>query len=209
MDYPSNSQRAREDDESPREDKKVDKVITGEVTRRKPPLSKRLADTFIGGDARGVWGYVLLEVLVPAAKDMVADATSQAVERTLFGDSRGGRRRPSQRSGPQNGYVSYNSFSRRDAERADPRDRMSRRARTTHDFDEIILATRPEALEVIDRLFDLVNQYQQATVADLYDLVGITHNFQDQKWGWTDIRGAGATRVRDGFLLDLPRPEPL
>lgn len=210
MDYPSNSREPREANEVPRGDKKIDKVVVGEVTRRKQPLGKRLADTFIGGDARGVWGYVLLEVLVPAAKDMVADATSQAVERTLFGESRGGRRRPSQRTGSgQNGYVSYNNFSRRDAERADPRERMSRRARSSHDFDEIILATRPEALEVIDRLFDLVSTYQQATVADLYDLVGITHNFQDQKWGWTDIRGAGATRIRDGYLLDLPRPEPL
>lgn len=211
MDYPSNSHKAREQEEAPREDKKIDKVVTGQVTRRKQPLGRRLADTFVGGDARGVWSYVLFEVLVPAAKDMVADAAGQAVERTLFGETRGGGRRPGfRRGGGQNGYVSYNTFSRRESERADPRGRdMSRRARSSHDFDEIILATRAEANEVIDRMFDLVSQYEQATVADLYDLVGISSSFQDHKWGWTDIRGAGATKIRGGYLLDLPRPEPL
>jgi hypothetical protein len=211
MDYPSNSRKEREQEDSTREDKKVDKVVTGGVTRRKQPLGKRLTETFVGGDAKSVWGYVLFDVLVPAAKDMVADAGSQAIERFLFGETRAGSRRPgARRGGSPNGYVSYNNFSRRDADRADPRNRdFSRRARSSHDFDEILLETRVEANEVIDKMFDLVSQYDQVTVADLYDLVGISASFQDQKWGWTDIRGAGATKVRGGYLLDLPRPEPL
>lgn len=86
---------------------------------------------------------------------------------------------------------------------------MSRRGRSTHDFDEIILATRVEAEEVVDRLFDLVGRYESASVSDLYSLVGISGNFTDEKWGWTDLRGAGVERVRNGYLLDLPRPEPL
>lgn len=211
MDYPSNSHKAREGDAAPREDKKVEKIVVGEVTRRKQPLSRRLAETFVGGDARSVWSYVVFDVLVPAAKDMIADAGSQAIERTLFGDSRPSGRRPGRRGGSPSGYVSYNQFSRRDSERADPRGRdLDRRARANHDFDDIILATRAEANEVIDRLYDLIAQYDQATVADLYELVGITANHVDQKWGWTEMHGVAATRMRNGsFLLDLPRPEPL
>ena len=86
---------------------------------------------------------------------------------------------------------------------------MSRRAKATHNFDEIILATRHEAEEVIDRLFDLISRYETATVADLYELVGEDRSYTDDKWGWTDIRGAGVQRVRNGYLLNLPRPEPL
>ena len=78
-----------------------------------------------------------------------------------------------------------------------------------HDFNEIILGTRVEAEEVIDRLFDLLSKYDNASVADLYELVGITANFTDEKWGWTDLRGASVAKVRNGYLLDLPRPEPL
>ena len=78
-----------------------------------------------------------------------------------------------------------------------------------HDFDEIVLDQRAEAEEVIDRLYDVVSRYESATVADLYDLVGLPSTHTDHKWGWTDLRGAGVSRIRDGYLLDLPDPEPL
>jgi len=86
---------------------------------------------------------------------------------------------------------------------------MTNRARKHHDFDEIVLATRAEATEVIDRLFDLVSKYEQASVSDLYDLVGLEATYADEKWGWRDVRGAGAVRVGGGYLLDLPKPEQL
>jgi len=224
MDYPSNSNKARtdgeEDEKKPgkAEPKKVERVTSGEVVRRKKSLGKRFKETFVGGDTKGVMSYVFMDVLIPAAKDMVSDATSEAVQRMLFGDARSNRRNRN-RSHP-NGYVSYNRYGSgssssgsrppwdRDRDRDEPRN-VSRRARATHDFDEIILETRGEAEEVIDRLFDLVSRYESATVADLYELTGITGSFTDDKWGWSDIRGAGVTRVRGGYLLDLPKPEPL
>lgn len=86
---------------------------------------------------------------------------------------------------------------------------MSRQARSRHDFDEVVLTSRTEAEEVIDRLFEVVSRYGTATVADLYELVGITGTHTDNKWGWTDLRGAGVSRVRGGYLLDLPEPQPL
>jgi hypothetical protein len=86
---------------------------------------------------------------------------------------------------------------------------MSRRARARHDFDEIVLETRGEADEVIDQLYEIVSRYDSATVADLYELVGLASTHTDNKWGWTDLRGAGVTRVRSGYLLDIPEPRPL
>jgi hypothetical protein len=47
-------------------------------------------------------------------------------------------------------------------------------------------------------------------VADLYELTGLESNHTDMKWGWTQLRGAKAVRLRTGgFLLDLPEPQPL
>ena len=86
---------------------------------------------------------------------------------------------------------------------------MSRQARARHDFDEIVLDSRVEAEAVIDRLFDLVSRYESATVADLYEIVGLSSTHIDHKWGWTDLRGAGVSRIRDGYLLDLPEPHSL
>lgn len=86
---------------------------------------------------------------------------------------------------------------------------MSRRARASHDFQEIVLRTRAEADAVIDAMMDYMHKYEQVTLSDLYDLVGIQGTFADEKWGWRDLRGAGPTRINEGYLLDLPRPEPL
>lgn len=207
--FPSNRHKERAKNEKP-EEKQVQKVIQTEVVRRKQPLGKRLAQTFVGGDARSVWGYVAFDVLIPAAKDMFADAVSQGVERMIFGEVRSTSRRTGRR--PNDPYISYNRYSggmRRQEPDRGSRQTISRRARASHDFDEIILSTRVEADEVIDRLFDLIAKYESATVADLYDLVGISGSYTDDKWGWLDLRGGGVTRVRNGYLLDLPKPEPL
>jgi hypothetical protein len=204
--FPSNSRRPTrpQREEKP---KKIEKVVVSDVVRRKKPLGKRLSETLVGGDARGVWGYIAFEVIVPAFKDTFTDAVSQGVERLVFGEARSSSRRTGHRPG---GYVNYQSrYSPGGGRRDEPRQQMSRRARANHDFDEIILATRVEAEEVIDRLFDVVSRYETATVADLYEMVGVTGNYTDDKWGWTDLRGASVQRVRNGYLLDLPRPEPL
>jgi hypothetical protein len=200
---PGNSHAEKEEKAEPT--KKIEKIVAGEVVRRKKTLRKRFAETFTGGDMRSVGNYVLFDVLLPAAKDTIADATSQGIEKMLFGEARSTSRRHGIKNG---GHISYNRFSSPTSRREAPSG-PSRRARATHDFDEIILATRGEAEEVIDRLFDLVSRYEQATVADLYELLGVTGTYVDDKWGWTDIRGAGVTRVRNGYLLNVPKPEPL
>jgi hypothetical protein len=209
-DYPANSKATPPRRERSDEPKKIDAVVTGEVLRKKKSLRKRLSETFVGGDARSVSSYVFLDVLVPAAKDAISDAFSQGIEKMLFGEARSPSRRSASRYGSNTGYTSYNRFTPNSPlkTRDDSRS-LSRRSRATHNFDEIILATRVEADEVVDRLFNLLQQYEQATVADLCELVGITAQFTDEKWGWTDLRGAGVSRVRNGYLLDLPKPEPL
>lgn len=220
--YPSNSQNiGKEAKVKPQatrtrsavEPKKVERVTQGEVTRRKKPLGKRLKELFISGDSRSVWGFVAGDVLIPAAKDMITDAATQAVERMVFGESRGFRGRPGgfRPTGPSS-HTPYNRYAQGGSAswRAEPPRDSSRRARATHDFGEIILDSRGEAEQVIDALFEMVSQYSQATVADLYELVGISSAYTDNKYGWTNLQGAGVQHIRGGqFLLNLPKPEPL
>lgn len=200
---------------------KIEKVVTGPVIQRKKSLGKRLAETFGGGDAKGVGHFVVMDVLLPAAKDMVADAVSQGIERMVFGETRSGGRRTSSR--PVSGGSSFTSYNRMSGNsvsssiRRDPRETrdetrapsISRQARRNHEFGELILATRAEGNEVLERLFDLVSQYGVASVNDLYEMLGVTGDYTDEKWGWEDLRGAGVHRNRNGYVLDLPKPEPL
>lgn len=201
-DFPPNSESSKRV-----EDKKITRVTSGEPVRKRKSLRKQFSETFVAGDMKTAARYVMFDVLLPAAKDMIVEAGSSGIEKLIFGDSRRRGATPPQ-AGPT-GYVSYNRIPMGASRMASSARAMSRRARASHDFDEIILDSRTEAEEVIDRLFDLVSRYENASVADLYELVGIASNHTDHKWGWTDIRGAGVSRVRDGYLLDLPEPHPI
>ena len=56
---------------------------------------------------------------------------------------------------------------------------------------------------------ELIETYGMVSVADLYDLVGITCNYTDNKYGWTSVRNAEPVRTRDGYVLKLSRPIPI
>lgn len=199
--FPPNSDASKSE---PRGEKKIERV-TSEARRRKKPLRKQFSETFMAGDPRGALQYVLFDVMLPAAKDMIVDAGSSYIEKLIFGDKRrrGGSTVP--QSGPT-GLINYGAVSR--GIPAPPRG-LSQRARARHNFDEIVLTSRPEAEEVIDKLFELVSKYDSASVSDLYELVGFSTAHTDHKWGWTNLSGAGVSRVREGYLLDLPEPQPL
>lgn len=201
-DFPSNS-RTPKAVEAPAK-KKLEPVVTGQVQRRKKRLGKRLGETFVNGDAQSVGQMVLFDVLIPAAKDMVADAIVQGAERMLFGEA---RPRSASR-GHRPGYTPYNTMSKGSQliRRDEPQRQISKKARGAHDFDEIILESRAQAETVLTKLVEQVEEFGQAAVSDLYELVGVTGEHTDHKWGWTDLRYADVIRARGGgYLLDLPK----
>lgn len=201
--FPSNSRRSAR---TPDEPKKVERVVTGAVHRRKTPLGRRVSQNLLGGDVQSVWGYVFGEVLIPAARDMVADAVSGGVERMIFGEASSTVRRGRRSSG----HVAYNRYSSpSSSSRPEPRREISHRGRATHSFEEIILESRAEAQEVLNRMDYYIDKYDTVSVAELYELVGVSGNYVDDKWGWTDLRGASIARTRDGYLLNLPKAEPI
>lgn len=197
IDYPSASKSTSKEVIKP----KQVKVVSGEVTQRKKGLGSKIAETFTGDNAHNVMEYVLFDVIIPAAKNMAADAVSQGFERLLFGEAKSRSR--SRSSG------SYTSYSKQYKSEDKPSRSISRAARASHNFAEVTIEHRDEAEDVLVKMTDLVKDYGSASVADLYDLVDITSNFTDNKWGWTDLSGADIERTRAGYLLDLPRPKPL
>lgn len=196
--YPSNSKKQKNKP-------KIEPIITGKVVERKKGLGRKIAETFTGDDARSVGAFVLFDVIIPAAKKMIVDATSQGVERMFFGEVR----RTTSSTIQRPGYVSYNRVSPTGRAGAPDGPTISRRSRATHDFREIVLESRAEAEGVLDALRDLIEQYDVATVADFYDLVGITGSYTDDKYGWANLRDARVIQIRDGYLIELPSPRTI
>jgi hypothetical protein len=206
QDFPANSTKAKVPPEPSKE--KIEQVTSAETVRRKRGLGRQFKETFIGGDARSAGEHVMFDVIIPTVKDMMFDAFESGMRSLIFGDSK------PRRTGASTGYaglghVSYNSVSKQPTKAAEPRT-LSRRSRARHEFDELIIPSRRDAEEVIDRLFELLSRYGSVTVADLYELTGLESNHTDMKWGWTDLRGTKAILTRQGgYLLDLPMPEVL
>lgn len=202
--YPSNSKTAPPKDNPP--EKRVEKMILGQAVVQKRSLGQRFKSAFIGGDdARSVWQYLAQDVIVPQAKDLISDMVAQGIDRLLFGESRSRARNrlPQNPVGP-GPYVNYRQVSTPAAGQPQ-RPAISNQARESHDFGQIRLETRAEAEAVLDRLIGLIQQYESTTVADLYNAVGITPSFTDQRWGWTNLNGASVIRNHGAYILNLPQ----
>ena len=188
--YPNNSHSARENPE-----KKMGKVVTGTAKTRKKSEAKKLANTFLPDDVTSVKSYILMDVIVTGIKNAIADVVSIM----LFGEA--GRIGGKKGNGSKVSYQRYY-----DDRRDDRRDYARPRAAGGYDFDDIVFESRGDADLVLDQLEAAINQFGLASVADLYDLAGITSpRYTDNKYGWTDIRSARVVRIRDGYILQLPK----
>lgn len=194
--YKPNSNRSKENKE---EEHKVEKVVKGPVVTRKKSGFDKLKGEFISDDAKNIKSYVFGEVLIPAIKKAISDIVTDGIAILLYGESRNGGNRRS--TADRVSYRSYydNSYDRRGS--------ISRA--TSYSYDDIILNSRGEAEDVLMRMDELMETYGLVRVADLYDLVGITGNYTDNKYGWTNIRNAEIVRVRDGYMIKMPRAVPI
>ena len=213
MDYQGNSKKARKKANSETEETKVVEklVLETEVVVKKPSLSERFRNVFLGGDVRQVSHYIAVEVLLPAFRNLLVDAATKGVERMVYGDSSINRQRSpySYNPGPR---ITYNRPVNRgympEPRRANLPDQPNRPSgRAQHN--EIVLGSRSDAEMVLERLSDIVDQYGAASVEDLYVMMGLPSNPVDNRWGWESITPAEIRQIREGYLLDLPQAQPL
>jgi hypothetical protein len=185
----------------PAGEKKIEKVVTGTVKTR-DNKGRKFADIFISEDAANVKSYIVMDVLVPAIKKAVSDIVTDGISMILYGGTGGGNRS----RGSSGNKVSYTRYydDRRDDRRDD---RYASRSR--FEYDDIVFETRGEAESVRRQMLDVIDRYGFVTVADMYDMAGITPPYTSNNYGWVSIRSSEAVRVRDGYVLRLPKASPI
>lgn len=202
QDYKPNSHRFKEEQKkTATEDKKIQKVVRGSVKTRKKPGLTKFTDVFISEDASNVKTYIFTDVLVPAVKKLVSDIVRDGIDMILYG-STGGRGSSSSSS-----KVSYrNYYDRRDGHHSSS---SEPRAKNRFDYDDIIYDTRGDAESVLSLMRGALEQYKIVTVADMYDMAGLTEPYTSNRYGWTNLSTAEVQRVRDGFIIKLPKAIPI
>lgn len=216
--FPANSRSAARNESEQNEGegearKKFDPIVQGSVTRRKKPLGRRFMDTFFSGGFDGLVEHLIKEVFVPAMQDAAADMFREGIDRVFRRDGSSSSSSRSYRASRTvtpvtRTHVSYDRYGPSRPTSAVSSMRQPVRS-TTLDLDQIVLTNKIDAEQVLDKLYDIVQEYQGATVADLNDLLGQTSNYTDHKWGWDDLAGCDVKRVSGGYLLILPRPIPI
>lgn len=195
INYPPNSHKSKAE-ESTETTKRVEKVVTGKI--KKKSEVRKFADIFVADDVSNVKGYIINELIIPTVKNTISNIVRDGIDMLLFGSPR----RDNKPRGAI-GHVDYTKFSR-----DEPRSVNSSRA-AVYRHEDVVVDTRGEAEEVITQMEAVIDTYGMVSVADLYDLVGISGNYTDHKYGWTNLHNAEPIRVRDGYLIKLPKALPL
>lgn len=202
-DFVPNSNKFKEEQKNKlaerKERKPISKVTKGKVKVKKKSELHKLADTFISEDAAKVKSYVIGDVLIPAIKKAISDIVTNGIDMILYGETGHSKR-------PSSSRISYSKYY---DDRRDDRCSSTSSLRSRYDYDDVIFETRDEAKEVLERMDELIDLYGVASIADFYDLAGITGNYTDNKYGWTNLASADVVRVRDGYTIKLPRVRPL
>ena len=171
-----------------KQEHRLEKVVTGEVTVRKKPLNRMLADVFLAEDWDTVKRYILWDVVIPGMKHTFVNA----IEMMVLGEVKGGTR------------TDYTSFGSRNTPKNNRRD-FTNNHRSKPDYRDYTFQARRDAEEVLGSLRELVSEYGSASIADFYDAVGLSTEYTENKYGWTNLDRACVRTCADGYFLDMPK----
>ena len=212
--YPSNSNKSKQTAPQVNRPRKTQVATARKV---KKPILKRFAEAFGGEGNSGndVFDYIMYDVVIPAAKSTFADLVEGAIDMVLFGGGNARTQNYTHRSRGRS-YVSYSDMYSGSGGQSRQRSQGRPDARrpynvepahvNKHDFTSIVLGSRAEAEAVLSEMVEMVVEYGVVSVSDFYDLTGMPIDYTDNKYGWFDLRNISTVRVRDGWTIDLPRP---
>lgn len=203
-DYKPNSHRFREEQGSTEAKsttvQKVEQVAKGNVKVKKKGEMHKFKDIFIAEDITNVKSYVIEDIVVPLIKKTICDIFNEVPNMLFWGKTGRGKSTGSS-------YVSYRDYSKRD----DGRPKASVNATNRFDYNDLIFDRKEDALAVREQMEDIIASYGFVTVAAFYEMAdpNLTPPYTSNRYGWMNIRNAEIIRVREGFILKLPRAVPI
>lgn len=202
--YPPNSNKYKEEQKQKQAaptDKQIQKV-TKSATKTKTNEIRKLTDIFISEDVANVKNYIFMDVIVPAVKKAIYDVVTNGIDMFLYGGTGKGK------SSSNSSKVSYrNYYERKDS--SGYRSSDNNTTRNALDYEDIVFGTRGEAEAAKQQMIDIIERYGMVTVGDLYEMADLTPPYTSQSYCWTDLHTAETQRVRDGYVLKLPKARPI
>ena len=70
-------------------EKKVQKIVSGNVKTRKKSEMSKFKDTIFAEDVNSVKSYLFIDVIIPAIKKAIFETVTNGVDMMLYGEVRG------------------------------------------------------------------------------------------------------------------------
>jgi hypothetical protein len=77
------------------------------------------------------------------------------------------------------------------------------------EINDIIVTKKEDAEQVVSLLKEIIKKYTTASLADLYDLVGLPTNSSDTKWVWKILNDVPIRETEHGYVIELPPLEEI
>lgn len=179
------------------------------ATGKKVPQSagRKFLSEFLADDINSIKEYILWDVLLPAFKNAISDTVTNGIDMLLFGQTRGRVSNTVKRITPYSSI--YHGSNSNTVFKYNEPPKEQKRNLSGYSYQEVVLATRQEAEDVLSHMRIYLDRYGVVSVADLYDSIGEVPDMMDNKWGWYDLNGACIQRCSDGYLIRMPRVESL
>lgn len=182
--------------------KEIKAVVSGAVKVDRP-ATRRFFDFLFAESPKTLGKKIGKEIVVPRLKASFEEAATGFLSGMLWG---GGNRPPSnvvQGTVLRANGIAYNQMSQPNMM---TQARQATVNQSSGNYTDLVLPTQQFAEILLGNMYELLNNYRVVAVADLYELAGITPAPSDNAYGWTTLDGARISKVREGFLLELPRP---
>lgn len=182
--------------------KKFEKVVTGKVTMKEQSDIQKLASSFLAEDLKTVRDRIITEYALPMLKNGLYSILSSAFSIALFGEDQSRSNNSNYSRNSRNSYDGYYKQSNQNRG-------MGPRNSAATSWQEAVMDTRADAEEVLSQMKTAICDYGQVSVGDFYDLMGTTHNYTDNNYGWYDLDAAWIKAVAGGYQINFPKPTPL
>ena len=206
MSPPNNSFKHKEK-KAPEPPKEIPEFVPGSVMESKVPIAKKLAGILFSEDIKTVKSYIFSDVVVPTLKDLLFKAITQGADVTIYG--RGG-------SKPSAGTSKYGNASYTPYWQGPNKKPTTSYERRSVDVTEISFNSRRLAMDVLEEMKAVVEQYGNISVLGFHSIVEQKTGFlpssswTDNDFGWTDLSGVGTRMISGGrYILTLPEAVPL
>jgi hypothetical protein len=182
----------------------------GVVNTHNKSLWRKTVDILFAESFEDVKKSVVNDIIKPYLKDFLADMFIGGIERAIYGNN-SGRSSHRSFTPPISSAVRQNpvrtSYQQYYASGTVVNPPQAQAVTTSSSlYDDVVMKDRVSAERLIDILNGRIGQYGRVTVNDLNDTLERTGKFNDAYFGWNSPIPLNLKRVYDGYLVIFPEP---